>query len=169
MNKRLIIGLTLSAWCLYVASLFLPAADVNVGLLRGGSSRCPFFISFSVASGTGGLEQGWEVLQHCVFPLHWIVVMPFVYLIVNVVFLSSAAWFWVHLIANSDGRKSNFFTVLASLSAVASLFAPGFVGGIGVGYFAWTASLTLMAVATCEVGGVTDLGSERNFCNQHPS
>ena len=46
MNKRLIIGLTLSAWCLYVASLFLPAADVDVG---GGSSRCPFFISFSAA------------------------------------------------------------------------------------------------------------------------
>jgi hypothetical protein len=157
MNKRLIIGLTLSAWCLYVASLFLPAADVNVGLLRGSSAD------------SGGLEQGWEVLQHCVFPLHWIVVFPFVYLIVNVVFLYSAAWFWVHLIANSDGRKSNVYTVLASLSAVASLFAPLFVGGIGVGYFAWTASITLMAVATCEVGGVTDFGSERNSCNQHPS
>ena len=165
MNRRLIIGLTLSAWCLYVASLFLPAADVNVGLLRGGSSRCPFFISFSVASGTGGLEQGWEVLQHCVFPLHWIVVMPFVYLIVNVVFLTSAYRLWSHL----HGRKSTFYRALTLLSALASWFAPLFVGGIGVGYFAWTASITLMAIATCEVGGVTDLGSERNSCNQHPS
>ena len=131
MNKRLIIGLTLSAWCLYVASLFLPAADVSWNTSSG------------VSKG-GDLEQGWEVLLTCVNPICWMAVFPFVYLIVNVVFFLSAVMFGFQI----DGRKSNFFTVLASLSAVASLFAPGFVGGIGVGYFAWTASLTLMAIAT---------------------
>ena len=156
MNKRLIIGLTLSAWCLYVASLFLPAADVDLD-----------FNSYSGGFGfhRGGLEQGWEVLLVCVVPYCWIAVFPFVYLIVNVVFLTSAYRLWSHL----HGRKSTFYRALTLLSALASWFAPLFVGGIGVGYFAWTASLTLMAVATCEVGGVTDLGSERNSCNQHPS
>jgi hypothetical protein len=134
MNRRLIIGLTLSAWCLYVASLFLPAADVSLD-----------FNSYSGGFGfhRGGLEQGWEVLLVCVAPWGWIAVVPFIYFIVNGVFFYSAGTIWFHL----HGRKSNFYTVRASLSAVASWFAPLFVGGIGVGYFAWTASITLMAVA----------------------
>ena len=131
MNKRLIIGLTLSAWCLYVASLFLPAADVSWNSTNG------------IPKG-GDLEQGWEVLQLCVIPICWIVVFPCVYLIVNVVFLFSAGRIG-HLL---HGRKSTFYTVLASLSAVASWFAPACVGDVGVGYFAWTAAITLVAVAT---------------------
>ena len=63
MNKRLIIGLTLSAWCLYVASLFLPAV---------------------------GNDPGWEVLCMCAWPFFWGLVVPFVYLIVNVVFFLSS-------------------------------------------------------------------------------
>ena len=80
----------------------------------------------------------------CVVPYCWIAVFPFVYLIVNVVFLTSAYRLWSHL----HGRKSTFYTNLAPHSAVASWFAPLFVGGIGVGYFAWTASIALMAIAT---------------------
>jgi hypothetical protein len=135
MNKRLIIGLTLSAWCLYLASLFLPAADVD--------------LDFNSTSGgfgfhRGDLEQGWKILLTCVIPICWIVVFPFVYLIVNVVFLFSAGRIWHHL----HGRKSTFYRALILLSALASWFAPAYVGDVGVGYFAWTASITLMAVAT---------------------
>lgn len=61
MNKRLIIGLTLSAWCLYLASIFLPAADVSWNSANG------------IPKG-GDLEQEWEVLQCCVYPFYWIVV-----------------------------------------------------------------------------------------------
>ena len=132
MNKRLIIGLTLSAWCLYLASIFLPAADITWNSANG------------IPKG-GDLEQGWEVLQRCVYPFYWIVVYPFVYLIVNVVFLFSAGWIGQLL----HGQKSRNYTVLASLSAVLSWFAPTFVGDVGVGYFAWTAAITLVAVATC--------------------
>lgn len=135
MNRRLIIGLTLSAWCLYVASLFLPALDID------SNSAIPSYKG-------GDLEQGWEVLRMCANPFYWIDVDPFVYLIVNVGFFFSPVSIWRLL----DGRKSTFYTVLASQSAVvASLVALGVVGdvGVGVGYFAWTAAITLVAVATC--------------------
>ena len=79
----------------------------------------------------------------CVIPICWIAVLPFVYLIVNVVFFLSAG-----RIDLLHGRKSTFYTVLISLSAVASWFAPACMGDVGVGYFAWTASITLMTVAT---------------------
>ena len=131
MKKRLIIGLTLSAWCLYLASIFLPAADVSWNSATG------------IPKG-GDLEQGWEVLQLCVIPFYWIAVSPFVYLIVNIVFLFSAGWFRQLL----HGQKSRNYTVLASLSAILSWLAPAFVGDVGVGYFAWTAAITLVAVAT---------------------
>ena len=122
MNKRLIIGLTLSGCCLYVASLFLPAATIKKG---------------------ADLTQGWELLLLCVSPASWIVGFPFVYFIVNVAFLFSAR----RLLSHLHGRKSNFYTVLISLSAVASWIAFLFVVDVGVGYFAWTASITLVAVA----------------------
>ena len=134
MNRRLIIGLTLSAWCLYVASLFLPAFHPRGDRLFGM---------------TGRDTLGWEVLSMCAWPFCWVAVFPFVYLIVNVVFFFSAGRIWHHL----HGRKSTFYTVLASLSALASWIASGVVevllGGVGVGYFAWTAAITLVAVATC--------------------
>ena len=133
MNRRLIIGLTLSAWCLYVASLFLPAVHP-----RGGNNHPEWDV------------PGWEVLSMCAWPPSWLMLgVPFVYLIVNVVFFFSAGRIWHHL----HGRKSTFYTVLASLSALASWIALGVVevvlGGVGVGYFAWTAAVTLVAVATC--------------------
>ena len=84
------------------------------------------------------------MLLICVIPMFWIFLSPFVYLIVNVVFFFSAGRIWHHL----HGRKSTFYTVLASLSAVLSWFAPACVGDVGVGYFAWTAAITLVAVAT---------------------
>ena len=89
-----------------------------------------------------------EFLYMCAWPKLWGLGVPFVYLIVNVVFLFSARRIWHHL----HGRKSTFYTVLASLSALASWIALGVVGGfvgvVGVGYFAWTAAITLVAVAT---------------------
>ena len=128
MNRRLIIGLTLLAWCLYACSLVLPAAH-NRG---------------------GGTSPGSEFLYMCAWPKFWLLLgVPFVYLIVNVVFLFSARRIWDHL----HGRKSTFYRALTLLSAlaswIASLFVEVFVGGVGVGYFAWTAAITLVAVATC--------------------
>lgn len=144
MNKRLIIGLTLSAWCLYVASLFLPAADVDLDYNDA--------TGFGFHQG-GDLELGCQVLLACVVPYCWIAVFPFVYLIVNVVFFLSVGrvklvfLFSAGRIDLLHGRKFTFDTFLISLSAVASWFAPACVGDVGVGYFAWTASITLMAVA----------------------
>jgi hypothetical protein len=135
MNKRLIIGLTLSAWCLYVASLFLPAH--NDGLL------------------------GAQILLMIVWPFSWLLIYPFLYLIVNLVFLFS-----------SVVRVQNYpiYPRLILGSAIASWFGPSLMGvrlsgGIGVGHlawpasggyfdaagvgsFVWTASITLMAIAT---------------------
>jgi len=149
MNKRLMIGLTLSAWCLYVASLFLPAVDDSVGPI---TDSIPVTKNLWVGL-FGGLVPGWGVLLLCGIPICWIVVFPFVYLIVNVVFLFSAGSLNLVFLFSAGridllyGRKSTFYTVLISLSAVASWFAPACVGDVGVGYFAWTASITLMAVA----------------------
>ena len=71
------------------------------------------------------------------------------YLIVNVVFLFSAGRIWHPL----HGWKSTFYRKVTLLSALASWIASGVVevllGGVGVGYSAWTAAITLVAVATC--------------------
>jgi hypothetical protein len=80
-----------------------------------------------------------------VFPVSWFFVLPFVYLMVNVVFFFSAGRIWHPL----HGWKSTFYRKVTLLSALASWIAPLFVVGVGVGYFAWTAAITLVAVATC--------------------
>ena len=124
MNRRLVIGLTLAAWCLYVTSLFLPAADVDLSF-GGGPQR------------VGDLEQGWEVLLRCVIPIYWMAVFPFVYLMVNVVFLLSVRRIWLHLDGELSWRRFSVpvvaGNVLTSFSALASWIAPLFVVGVGVG------------------------------------
>lgn len=128
MNQRMLIGLMLFAWCLYLVSLFLPAADLSLDTMNGG--------------GDGDFETGIEIMEFLAFPFFWVFGIPFVYLLVNCVFLYSVGIFWRRL----SGQKHTIYTVLISLSAVASWLAAELVAGCAVGYFSWTASITLATI-----------------------
>ena len=137
MNRRLFIGLMLFAWCLYVASLFLPAADIDVNSSTG-------FTSTGFTRG-GDLEMGLEIFKQVLNPLYWIFFVPIPFSIANYCFLFSP----VILERRLRDPQPGIYTPLISFSAVVSWIAPGAVGDVGVGYFAWTAAITLVAVATC--------------------
>lgn len=120
-----------AAWCLYAMSLFLPAADLRMDTTTG--------------KGDGTLESGCSLLAMTLFPLFWIFVSPFVYFLVNVIFLYSLGIFWRRF--RGQLKRRNVYSTLIALSAIAAWIAPVFTDAVGPGYFAWSGAITLAAVA----------------------
>ena len=128
-RRKLILGMMVTAWVLYVISLFLPAADLRTNSTTG--------------QGNGICDSGLECLTATWIPFGWIAIYPFAYFMVNFLFLFSSRPFSRKL----RSQRHDVYSVLMILSAIATLFAPRFVDAVGPGYFVWSGSVTLAAAA----------------------
>lgn len=115
------IVLLLAAWALYLASLALPAVELQ-----------------------GSTEPGWCILLLVLNPHLWLLPWIFGYCLVNVSFWVSP---FMLPMRRLQGKALTHYPVLLVVAAIAGWASWFLVARVSYGYFAWATSLTLAAIA----------------------
>jgi hypothetical protein len=84
------------------------------------------------------------VLLLLLFPVMWLFVFPFVYLIVNVAFWASPIWWMVRW---HQGQIAYFWGLVLGACTVLAWLSPFLVTTVGPGCIVWACSITLAAAA----------------------